>query len=82
MVIGSDHKEVFNGGGSCLLFSLGLHACQGRVFGMEEFHDENDGGNPQVTRQDLHDLIEAINASRTQMDGQLKALKEEMLRPG
>ena len=41
---------------------------------------QNDGGNPPVTRKDLHNLIAAINASRTQMDGQLKALKEEMLR--
>ena len=47
---------------------------------MDETHDENGDGNPPVTRQDLHDLIAAINASRTQMDGQLKALKEEMLR--
>ena len=46
---------------------------------MEEFHNANDDDNTPVTRQDLHDLIAAINASHTQMDGQLKELKEEML---
>ena len=47
---------------------------------MEDGHDENDDGNPPVTRQDLHDLIAAINASRMQMDRQLKVLMEKMLR--
>ena len=47
---------------------------------MNETHDENDDGNPPVNRQDLHDLTTVINVSRSQMDGQVKALKEEMLR--
>ena len=46
---------------------------------MEEFNDGNDGDSPPVTHQDLRDLIKAIDASRSQMDGQLKAIKEEML---
>ena len=32
---------------------------------MDKTHDENGDGNPPVTRQDLHDLIAAINVLQT-----------------
>ena len=46
---------------------------------MDGCHEQNGDSNPLVMRQDLHDMITAISASRNQMDGQLKALKEETL---
>ena len=46
---------------------------------MDERHDDNDCDNPPVTRQDLHDLVLAMTTSQSQMEGQLKALKDEKL---
>ena len=47
---------------------------------MDERHDDNDSDSLPVTHQDLCNLISAITASQSQMESQLKVLKDEMLR--